>query len=363
MGLSLEEDHEVILDQLLETLVVESAEVLVIAGDIFDRASPPNSSIRQFNRFLKRVAEETEAAVVMISGNHDSGDRIEAMSVFSTASRVLVRGIADAVETPLLLSDEHGEIAFSALPFSYEYAAREVFGDEGISTPADVIAAQISAARGQVPEGARWVVVAHAFVAGGAVGETERALTRVGGIETVPSDVFDGADYVALGHLHKPQEVGASHIRYSGAPLAFGFDEAGSEKSMTVVDLKAEGVEIRTVAFRPIRQVRSLTGAFSDLLAGTPSEDFIQANLTDENPLIDPMKRLRATYPNACHLAYDRQGRAPETKMLSGGRAAVTPIDMVGDFMKVVRGREPNTAEVAIVADKLHATASGEEQA
>lgn len=363
MGLSLEEDHEVVLGQILETLTVERADVLLIAGDVFDRASPPNSSIRQFNRFLKRVAEETEAAVVMISGNHDSGDRIEAMSVFSTTSRVLVRGIADAVETPLLLSDEHGEIAFSALPFSYEYAAREVFGDEGISTPADVIAAQISAARSQVPEGARWVVVAHAFVAGGTVGETERALTRVGGIETVPSDVFDGAVYVALGHLHKPQEVGASHIRYSGAPLAFGFDEAGSEKSMTVVDLKAEGVEIRTVAFRPIRQVRSLTGKFSDLLAGTPSEDFIQANLTDENPLIDPMKRLRATYPNACHLAYDRLARAPEAKALGNGRAAVTPIEMVGDFVKVVRGREPNTAEVAIVADKLHAAASGEEQA
>ena len=129
-GLSLEEDHEVILGQILETLLAERAEVLVIAGDVFDRASPPNSSIRQFNHFLKRVADETEAAVVMISGNHDSGDRIEAMSVFSTASRVLVRGIADAVETPLLLSDEHGEIAFSALPFSYEYAAREVFGDD-----------------------------------------------------------------------------------------------------------------------------------------------------------------------------------------------------------------------------------------
>jgi exonuclease SbcD len=362
MGLSLEEDHEVILGQIVEALVTERADVLVIAGDIFDRASPPNSSIRQFNRFLKSVAEETEAAVVMISGNHDSGDRIEAMSVFSTASRVLVRGIADAVETPLVLRDKHGEIAFSALPFSYEYAAREVFGDEGIGAPADVIAAQISVARGQVPEGARWVVVAHAFVAGGAVGETERALTRVGGIETVPSDVFDGADYVALGHLHEPQEVGARHIRYSGAPLAFGFDEAGSEKSMTVVDLEAEGVEIRTVPFRPVRQVRSLTGTFADLLAGTPSDDFIQAILTDENPLIDPMKRLRATYPNACHLAYARQARAPETEMLEGGRAAVTPIKMVGDFVKVVRGRDPNAAEVAIIADKLHAAASGEEQ-
>ncbi|WP_299566538.1 exonuclease SbcCD subunit D [uncultured Sulfitobacter sp.] len=362
MGLSLEEDHEVILGQIFETLVAERADVLVIAGDVFDRASPPNSSIRQFNRFLKRVAEESEAAVVMISGNHDSGDRIEAMSVFSTASRVLVRGIVDAVETPLVLRDEHGEIAFSALPFSYEYAAREVFGDEGISAPADVIAAQIAAARGQVPEGARWVVVAHAFVAGGAVSETERALTRVGGIETVPFDAFDGADYVALGHLHKSQEVGARYIRYSGAPLAFGFDEAGNEKSMAVIDLTPEGVEIRTVPFRPIRRVRSLTGAFSDLLAGTPSEDFIQAILTDENPLIDPMKRLRATYPNACHLAYARQARAPETKMPGGGRTAVTPIEMVGDFIKVVRGREPNAAEVAIVADKLHAAASWEEQ-
>lgn len=362
MGLSLEEDHEAILGQIVDTLVAERADVLVIAGDIFDRASPPNSSIRQFNRFLKCVAEETKAGVVMISGNHDSGDRIEAMSVFSTASRELVRGIADAVETPLVLRDEHGEIAFSALPFSYEYAAREVFGEEGISAPADVIAAQISAARRQVPEGARWVVVAHAFVAGGAVGEAERALTRVGGIETVPSDVFDGADYVALGHLHKPQEVGVRHIRYSGAPLAFGFDEAGNEKSMTVVDLTVEGVEVRTVPFRPIRQVRSLTGAFSDLLAGTPSEDFIQAILTDENPLIDPMKRLRTIYPNACHLAYARQSRAPETRPLGSGRTAITPIEMVGDFMKVVRGREPNAAEVAIVADKLHAAASGEEQ-
>jgi len=362
MGLSLEEDHEAILGQIVDTLVAERADVLVIAGDIFDRASPPNSSIRQFNRFLKCVAEETKAGVVMISGNHDSGDRIEAMSVFSTALRELVRGIADAVETPLVLRDEHGEIAFSALPFSYEYAAREVFGEEGISAPADVIAAQISAARRQVPEGARWVVVAHAFVAGGAVGEAERALTRVGGIETVPSDVFDGADYVALGHLHKPQEVGARHIRYSGAPLAFGFDEAGNEKSMTVVDLTVEGVEVRTVPFRPIRQVRSLTGAFSDLLAGTPSEDFIQAILTDENPLIDPMKRLRTIYPNACHLAYARQSRAPETRPLGSGRTAITPIEMVGDFMKVVRGREPNAAEVAIVADKLHAAASGEEQ-
>jgi exonuclease SbcD len=362
IGLSLEEDHEVVLDQIVETLVTQRVNVLVIAGDVFDRASPPNSAIRQFNRFLRRVADETEAAVVMISGNHDSGDRIEAMSVFSTASRVLVRGIADAVEAPLLLRDAHGEVAFSALPFSYEYAAREVFGTESISTPADVIATQIAAAKKQVPEGARWIVVAHAFVAGGAVGETERALTRVGGIETVPAEVFDGADYVALGHLHKPQDVGNRHIRYSGAPLAFGFDEAGSEKSMTIVDVEAEEVEVHTVPFRPIRQVRSLTGAFSDLLAGTPSDDFVQAILTDKNPLIDPMKRLRTIYPNACHLAYARQARMLETDAIGSARPAVKPVEMFGDFLKAVCGREPGAEEAAIIADKLHTAYSGGDQ-
>lgn len=359
-GLSLEEDHEVVLNQIVEALTAKRADVLVIAGDVFDRASPPNSAIRQFNRFLKRVDEETKAAVVMISGNHDSGDRIEAMSVFSTQGRVLVRGIADAIEAPLILNDSFGPVAFSALPFSYEYAAREVFKDESISAPADVIAAQLDVARGAVPDGARWVVVAHAFIAGGAVGETERALTRVGGIETVPVEVFDGVDYVALGHLHKPQDVGASHIRYSGAPLSFGFDEAGTQKSMTLVDLGPEATEIRTVPFHPVRQVRSLSGSFEELMAGTPSEDFVQVVLSDEHPLIDPMKRLREIYPYACHLSYAGHARGLEGRAPGGRRAASTPTDMIGNFLGAVRGEGLTAEEAMIVADKLHELTSGE---
>ena len=116
--------------------------------------------------------------------------------------------------------------------------------------------------------------------------------------------------------------------------------------------------------FRPLRQVRSLTGAFADILAGTPTEDFIQVILTDETPLIDPMKRLRATYPNACHLAYARQARGPQKPLRSvAARAAVTPIEMIADFLNVVRGREPDGAELAIVADKLHAADFAEDRA
>lgn len=360
-GLSLEADHDAVLSQIVEVLIDERADVLVIAGDVFDRASPPTSAINQFNRFVTRVSTETTAAIVMISGNHDSGDRIEAMSIFAKES-YLVRGVAKASELPLVLQGAHGAVAFTALPFCYEYAAQGLFGDQAIRTPEDVIRSQIAAARQHLPKDARWVVVAHAFVAGGAVGETEKNLTSVGGIETVPADVFEGADYVALGHLHRPQHVGSAHIRYSGAPLAFGFDEIGQEKSMSIVDIGPTNIEVRTVPFRPLRNVRSVMGAFSELVVGEQTEDFVKVVLTDENPVIDAMKRLREVYPNACHLSYAKDARAPETKAMGASRAPKTPLEMIGDFLTEVRGQEIRDDESIIIAATLDALAKKESQ-
>ncbi|MCB1356694.1 MAG: exonuclease SbcCD subunit D C-terminal domain-containing protein [Maritimibacter sp.] len=354
-GMSLEDDHAEILDQIVAAILDHAVDVLVIAGDVFDRAAPPTSAVRQFNHFLGRVAHETSAAIVMIAGNHDSGDRIAMMSIFPEAGRVLVRGVAEATEPPLVLDDAHGKVAFSALPFAYEYAAREAFGDEALSSPEDVLRAQIAATRAEVPDGARWVVVAHAFVAGGTVSEAERALTRVGGIETVPVDAFDGAQYVALGHLHRPQSVGVDHVRYSGAPLAFGFDEAGAGKSMVLVELDAEGVaQLEALPFRPRRGVRVLTGTLAELIAGVPSVDFVKAILTDEVPLIEPMKRLREVFPNACQIAYARDARAPEVKAASAAAPVASPIEMVADFLETVRGTRLTVPETEVVAAALH---------
>lgn len=225
-GLSMEEDHQAILDQIVDAVAANRADVLIIAGDVFDRPAPPASSVRQFNGFLSRISNETKAAVVMIAGNHDSGDRIAMMSVFADLNRALIRGPLVADEMPLIVDDEHGAVAFFGLPFAYEYAARACFDDETIQMPEHVLAAQMAAVRRNLPDGARLVVVAHAFVEGGAGSESERPLARVGGIETVRPEVFAGAHYVALGHLHRPQSVGAKSIRYAGSPLAFGFDEA-----------------------------------------------------------------------------------------------------------------------------------------
>lgn len=356
-GLSLEEDHATILDQIVTAVVQHDVDVLLLAGDLFDRAAPPASAVRQFNGFLARVAAETRAAVVMIAGNHDSGDRIEAMAAFADSRRALVRGAVSAEEPPLILHDAHGPVVFSGVPFVYEYAAREYFPDANVQTPQDVLAAQMAAARAQVPAGARWVVVAHAFVAGAQGSDSERPLVRAGGVETVSPTVFAGADYVALGHLHRPQTAGAAHVRYSGAPLAFGFDEAGAEKSMCLVTLDAAGeATCDLLLFRPRRSVRVLTGLHADLVCQPPSEDFIRVVLTDETPVIDAMKRLRAVFPNACELTYARDSRAGVLRPGAARAAALSdPAQVVADFLRLLRDTPPSEEEQRLIADGLQA--------
>lgn len=364
-GLPLEEDHAAILDQIVTTLVAEESDVLIIAGDVFDRAVPPASAVRQFNGFLTRVISETRAAIVMIAGNHDSGDRIDAMAAFADGRRVLVRGVISASEAPLLLTDTAGVVAFSALPFSYEYAARECFPDAGLQSPEDVLIAQREAARAGVPAGARWVVVAHAFVAGAAASEGERPLVRVGGVETVSPSVFEGAQYVALGHLHRPQSAGAPHIRYSGAPLAFGFDEAGAEKSMTLVDLDADGQATVTVRpFHPRRSVRVLTGLHAELMQTAPSDDFIRVVLTDRAPVIDAMKRLREIFPNACELTYQRDSRGAVQRPGAARASALSdPALVVAEFLEFLNGEPPTEEEQRLIADGLRAVQQKEDVA
>lgn len=355
-GCSLESDHAAVLDQVFAAVKTHQPRVLIIAGDVFDRAAPPETAIRQFNGFLSRVVSGTDTAIVVIAGNHDSGERIGAWATLSDRRRVLVRGPLAAVELPLILDDAHGPVAISALPFGYEFAARECFANPEITTPEDVLRAQIDAARVHVPAGARWVVVAHAFVHGGNVSGGERPLSRlVGGIETVSADAFAGAHYVALGHLHRPQSVGAGHIRYSGAPLAFTFDEETCSKSLSLVELGADGrAVVDLIPITPLRRVRTLRGTLAEILMQPASEDFVRPLLTDPARLIEPMKRIRERFPNACALSYERD---LVTALRASGPVrptpAAEPAQVVSDFMTLVRGQPPSAAENAVLSSYL----------
>lgn len=355
-GQSLLEDHRHVLEQIFNIIHDEKIDVIIIAGDVYDKPSPSESAVNLYDNFLKRVHQETEAAIVVIAGNHDSGDRLGSYETLVDPNRILIRGSLKGEERVLVRNDEHGPVAFSALPFGEIYSARRAFADETIQTPQDVLEAEIKAARLTVPKDARWVITAHAFVTGGKPSETERDLC-VGTVQTVAATIFDGADYVALGHLHRFQTAGRPSITYSGSPLAYGFDEVGSEKSASIIDLGIKGeCEITRVPLSPLHKVLEVKGLFADLLLKAeqnPSEDYIKAVLTDEGELIDPMGQLRTFYPNV--LQIERETKRDLVQADSGrAQAKLTdPKAVVSEFIEFVRGDEIKDVETGFVEDIL----------
>lgn len=356
-SVSLIDDQAHVLNQIFEIIASRSIDVLIVAGDIYDKASPPEAAVKLYSDFIERVYEETEAAIVVIAGNHDSGQRLGAVTKLLDKTRILIRGPIEKNEPPLLLEDEHGTVAFSALPYGEIYAARRVFGDENIRSPEDVLRHQVNTARQQKPDGVRWVIVAHAFVTDCQPSESERRLA-VGTVEMVSQVIFEGADYVALGHLHRPQMAGSESIRYSGSPLAFGFDEADTLKSMTIFDLEAGGVvsNLEQIAFEPLRRVREVKGLLADLVAeaqANPSNDLICAILLDEGAIVEPAAQLRPFYPNILQTLREKK---KDLVTSTAGRAQSKlddPVGVISEFVAYVRGEKPSESEQGVVVKLL----------
>ncbi|WP_296599607.1 exonuclease SbcCD subunit D [Phenylobacterium sp.] len=352
------EDQAEILDQIFTILVESGADVIVIAGDVFDRAVPRKEAVDLFDRFLTRVYRETPAAIVALAGNHDAPERVGFGGALQDSARVLIRGPLSSRAAPLILKDDHGPVAISALPFCEVYAARAHYQAMEVSCPEHVLREQLQEARAVVSPGSRWVVCAHAFVQGGAVTDTERSLDFVGGVETVPHTLFEGAAYVALGHLHRSQAVGAEHIRYSGAPMAFGFDEAGAEKSVLLVDLGPHGVSaVEARPLVPLRSVRVIEGTLDALIRAAPQppcRDFIKAVLHDEGELVDPMGRLRTAYPFALQIERRARQGAEAGARIRPAHARREPFEVVDAFLQDVRGGAgPSAEECEIVRAAL----------
>jgi exonuclease SbcD len=348
-----------VLGQILAAVTTHKPGLVIIAGDIYDRPTVAQSVVAQFNNFVRSLAHDSDAALVMISGNHDASERIEAMGLWPDLDRVSIRGTAVANEQPLILHDEFGPVAITGLPYLEEYKAREIFEDPTISSPEDILRAQFENAKESVPQGARWVVCAHTFVAGAVTTEIEKPLSSVGGIDAVPGAVFEEANYVALGHLHKPQSMYKKHIRYSGAPLALGFDEAGAQKSLTLVELDAHGdIDIQEIPITPLRHLQVIRGTLAELLVnGAGNEDFYRIILTDKENQIDPAKRLREVYPNFCSLEYakDEIGPGEITGVPEMDAELPKPEIVIDAFLKQVRDQDVSSEETHLINHYLTA--------
>ncbi|MEV7147900.1 MULTISPECIES: exonuclease SbcCD subunit D [unclassified Streptomyces] len=348
------------IGHLVETVRAHAVDAVVVSGDVYDRAVPPLAAVELFDDALHRLAA-LGVPTVMISGNHDSARRLGVGAGLIDRAGIHLRTEPAACGTPVLLADAFGDVAFYGLPYLEPALVKDEFAvDKAGHEP--VLAAAMDRVRADLAArapGTRSVVLAHAFVTGGETSDSERDIT-VGGVAAVPAGVFDGVDYVALGHLHGCQTL-TERVRYSGSPLAYSFSEAGHRKSMWLVDLDADGTvtaeRLDCPVPRPLARVR---GTLDDLLADpalTRHESaWVEATLTDPVRPADPMARLTERFPHTLSLVF-APDRAPGDPDVTYARRLAGRSDrqIAEDFVAHVRGAGPDQRELTVLGEAFDA--------
>ena len=300
------DDQKYILGEILRVIGEEKPDAVFIAGDVYDKPVPPADAVTLFDGFLTDLARMGVQTFV-ISGNHDSPERIAFGGRLMDLSGVHMSPVYDGHEKPIPLKDADGTVWVHMLPFVRPVNVRTVWPDEPISTWTDAL--RTAVAHMDIHPGERNVLIAHQFVTGAKRSESEEV--SVGGADNVDATVFAPFDYVALGHIHGPQNIeGDERIRYCGTPLKYSFSEKDHVKSVTVVELTAGGLSVRTVPLKPQRDMRELRGTYDELTylpnyQGTAKDDYLRIILTDEQDVPDAMAKLRLIYPNLMKLEYD----------------------------------------------------------
>jgi len=305
-GYSMIEDQKYILLKILNVIDEQKAEAVVIAGDVYDKPIPPTEAVQLFDDFLFRLVER-KLQILVISGNHDSPERIAFGSRFMDKSGVHMSQVYNGKNDLVELKDKYGKVNFYMLPFVKPSNVRRFFEDEEINTYTDAV--RVAVSHMNVNKKARNVIITHQFVTGAQRSESETI--AVGGTDNVDSYVFDDFDYVALGHIHGPQNVGKNTVRYCGTPLKYSFSEISHKKSVTVVEMKEKGnVKVSTVELTPKLDMREIKGTYEELTfkknyENTNTEDYLHIILTDEEDVADAVAKLRCVYPNLMKLDYD----------------------------------------------------------
>jgi len=343
---SMLEDQEYILRQILNVIDSESPGAVLISGDIFDRSVAPTDALRIFENFLDAVSSR-RIPLFVISGNHDSADRLSFASRLLDRSEVHICRAYEGAAVTRTLRDEYGPVHIHMLPFLKPAAVRRYFPDEKIESWTDAMRAALS---GKIDTRERNVLLAHQFVTGASRSDSEDH--SVGGADNVDAEVFSAFDYTALGHLHRAQTVGGRPVRYCGSPLKYSFSEAGQNKTVTVVELGRKGsVDIREVPLVPNRDMREIRGKFQEVIArqfyaGQDTEDYVRITLTDEEDEPDALSRLRVIYHNLMRLDYDNKRTRQDSKITGIGDAdQYTPLQLFESFYMEENGQPLSDAQ------------------
>ena len=351
---SMLEDQAFILKRILGIIETEKPDAVILAGDIYDKSIPSAEAVQLFDDFLYQLAR-LRLEVFVISGNHDSPERIAFGGRLMDASGIHMSPVYNGSVAPVTLTDAYGPVNIYMLPFLKPATVRRFFGEE-IATYTDAVKAAISAM--DIDPSARNVLVTHQFVTGAARSESEEV--TVGGTDNVDADVFDAFDYVALGHIHSPQNCGSERIRYCGTPLKYSFSEAKDRKSVTIVELMEKGIlSLRTVDLIPKRDLVELKGTYAELTLRSFyentswQEDYTHITLTDEEDIPDAIGKLRTIYRHLMKLDYDNQ-RTRASSSIEGAEAveSKSPLELFADFYEL-QNNQPMSGEQAAYMENL----------
>ena len=345
-GFSMVEEQKYIHNQILQIAQREKVEAVIIAGDIFDKANPSASAVQLFDDFLTSWAE-LNLPIFLISGNHDSAERISFGARLFKSNNVYISPVYSGKIVPISLQDIWGSINFYLLPFIKPATVRTFFPEEEINSYNETV--KIALKDLKIDKSQRNILVAHQFVTGAKCCDSEEII--VGGVDNIDVDLFGDFDYVALGHIHTPQIVKKDTVRYCGTPLKYSFSEANQQKSVTIIDFKAKNqMEITLHELTPRRDLRKLKGTYSELTLkenylNTNTDDYVAITLTDELEIPEAISKLRVIYPNIMQLDYDN-ARTRSNNQLKIDDADVNqkkmPLELFDEFYQLQNNQKLN---------------------
>lgn len=352
---SMLQDQIYILKEILQIIDDEKVETVIIAGDVYDRSLPPNEALELFDEFLYQLSGRN-VNVFVISGNHDSPERISYCGRMMTENKIFLSPVYDGNVKPITLNDDYGEVNFYLLPFVRPADIRRYFPDENIENYTDAVKVAIDNMNVDFSE--RNILVTHQFVTGAELSESEDII--VGGTDNVSGEVFDGFDYVALGHIHREQTVGKDNIRYCGTPLKYSFSEAKHIKSVTILDFNDKGnIEYSKIPLTPFRDMREIRGTYYELTLkssyeSTNTEDYLHITLTDEEDIPDAIGKLRFIYPNIMKLDYDNlRTRGSGTVDAIENIESKSPFELFADLFKQQNNQDMSEEQEEIMRNLI----------
>ena len=355
------DDQKYILDKIVEIIDDEQPQAILICGDVYDKSVPSAEAVCLFDKFLSHLAQQ-KIPVLIISGNHDSPERLSFGNRLLERAGVHISSVYEGKTESVTLTDDHGDVTFWLLPFIKPAHVKRFQEEKSIESYTDALRAAVE--QMAVDPSRRNVLLTHQFVTGALPCESEEL--SVGGTDNVDASVFDDFDYVALGHIHGPQNVGDHRIRYCGTPLKYSLSEEHHHKSVTVVELGEKGqLEIQLRPLIPRRDLRTIQGAFADLIsktsyAGTNVEDYLHIVLTDEDDIPEAVGRLREIYPNLMKLSYDNT-RTRNTQIVGGAQDVQykSPLTLFEELYELQNNQPMTEQQRSYVRDLIESIEEG----